>query len=313
MKRIRLPYVLAALIPLLAACGAARAPQGASGPDAFKARARADSLRYPYTQADIDFMSGMIHHHAQALVMSRMAPTHGASAAIIRLTERIINAQNDDIRLMSNWLRDRNQPVPDPNPTGMPMEHGGMAHTMLMPGMLTAEQMQQLDAARGEEFDRLFLSGMIEHHRGAVVMVKELFSAQGAGQDETMFKFAADVEVDQSTEIKRMVTMMLEMGATDPGNINCQATRFRHRTAHLKQRPLCHFLCGHFMAADCVECGPRTGSAPRILVRALGLSKTTCLGFSRSHTGSLGIGLSYYPIDHCHWIGRALWQRLVKW
>jgi len=186
------------------------------GPEVFKARARADSLRYPYTQADIEFMSGMIHHHAQALVMSKMAPTHGASPAIIRLTERIINAQNDDIVLMSNWLRDRNQPVPAPNPMGMPMDHGGMSHTMLMPGMLTEEQMQQLDAARGEEFDRLFLTGMIQHHRGAVVMVRELFSAQGAGQDETMFKFAADVEVDQSTEIKRMVTMLLEMGAIPP-------------------------------------------------------------------------------------------------
>jgi uncharacterized protein (DUF305 family) len=216
MKRIRPTVLAAALLPVLAACGAARAPRTAMGPEAAKARAQADSLRYPYTQADIDFMSGMIHHHAQALVMSKWAPTHGASPAILRLTERIINAQNDDIALMSRWLADRNQPVPAPNAAGMPMDHGGMSHTMLMPGMLTDEQMQQLDAARGEEFDRLFLTGMIQHHRGAVTMVQELFASQGAGQDETIFKFASDVQVDQSTEIKRMVTMLLEMGQIPP-------------------------------------------------------------------------------------------------
>jgi uncharacterized protein (DUF305 family) len=188
----------------------------AMGPDAARERARLDSLRYPYTKSDIDFMSGMIHHHAQAIVMARWAPSHGASPAVIRLTERIINAQNDEIKLMQAWLRDRNQPVPEPNPEGMPMEHGGMTHVMPMPGMLTPDQMKELDAARGQEFDRLFLTYMIQHHRGAVEMVKTLFASHGAGQDETIFKFASDVEVDQSTEIRRMLQMLIEAPPTTP-------------------------------------------------------------------------------------------------
>ena len=172
------------------------------------AAARADSARHPYTEADIRFMSGMIHHHAQALVMARWAPSHGASAAVQTLAGRIINAQTDDIRLMQTWLRDRNQPVPEPNPRGMTMVMGGMEHEMLMPGMLTPEQMDKLDAARGTEFDRLFLSFMIQHHQGAVAMVKDLFGSYGAGQNETVFKFASDVNVDQTTEIERMQKML---------------------------------------------------------------------------------------------------------
>jgi uncharacterized protein (DUF305 family) len=186
------------------------------GPEAARERARADSLRYPYTKGDIDFMSGMIHHHAQAIQMARWAPSHGASPAVIRLTERIINAQNDEINLMQGWLRDRNQAVPEPNPAGMPMKMGGVDHVMPMPGMLTEDQMKRLDAARGEEFDRLFLTFMIQHHRGAVSMVRELFATHGSGQDETIFKFAADVEVDQTTEINRMMQMLLESPSTTP-------------------------------------------------------------------------------------------------
>ncbi len=198
------------------------------------ARARADSLRYPYTQADIDFMSGMIHHHAQAITMSRWAPSHGASPAVQRLTARIINAQTDEIGLMQRWLEDRNQPAPMVDSTGtvsMPGAHAMAGHDMssmagmnmssggtmpMMPGMLTDSQMKELSAARGTEFDRLFLTYMMQHHRGAVSMVKTLFASRGAGQDETVFKFANDVEVDQSTEIKRMITMMLEMGFVPP-------------------------------------------------------------------------------------------------
>jgi uncharacterized protein (DUF305 family) len=161
-------------------------------------------------------MAGMIHHHAQAIVMSRLAPTHGASPAVIRLTERIINAQGDEIALMQAWLRDRNQAVPEPNPEGMPMQHGAMTHVMPMPGMLTPEQMKELDAARGELFDRLFLTLMIQHHRGALEMVRTLFESQGAAQDETIFAFANDVEVDQSTEITRMLQMLIEASAKPP-------------------------------------------------------------------------------------------------
>jgi uncharacterized protein (DUF305 family) len=182
------------------------------GPAAAVARATADSLRYPYTQADIRFMSGMISHHAQAITMAKWAPNHGASPAVLRLCERIINAQTDEIGLMQRWLEDRRQPVPEPNPAGMKMVMDGVEHVMLMPGMLSEAQMRELDAARGQDFDRLFLTFMIQHHRGAVSMVKDLFDARGAGQDELVFKFASDVNVDQTTEINRMLEMLIGLG-----------------------------------------------------------------------------------------------------
>ena len=121
----------------------------------YVAQARADSLRYPYTEADVSFMSGMIGHHAQAIVMSRWAPTHGARASVLTLASRIINAQQDEIVTMQRWLRDRQKPVQEATPGGMTMVMAGVEHTMLMPGMLTETQMKQLDAARGPEFDRL--------------------------------------------------------------------------------------------------------------------------------------------------------------
>lgn len=178
---------------------------------AYIAQARADSLRLPYTEADVHFMSGMIHHHAQAIVMSHWAPTHGASPPILRLASRIINAQQDEIVTMQRWLRDRQKPVQEATPGGMTMMMDGMEHTMLMPGMLTEAQMKQLDAARGDEFDRLFLTFMMQHHRGAVSMVKDLFATYGAGQDETVFKFASDVNVDQTTEIVRMEKLLTQV------------------------------------------------------------------------------------------------------
>lgn len=212
---MRFPILLLSLsvAALGSACARARPETALSrmGPEAAKERARADSLRYPYTAGDIEFMQGMIHHHAQAIQISKWAPSHGASPAVMRLTERIINAQQDEIALMQTWLRDRSQVVPEPNPAGMPMKMHGMDHVMPMPGMLTDEQLEELDAARGAEFDRLFLTFMIQHHRGAVSMVKTLFANRGAGQDETIFKFAADVEVDQSTEIRRMLQMLIEL------------------------------------------------------------------------------------------------------
>jgi uncharacterized protein (DUF305 family) len=184
------------------------------------ARARADSLRYPYTEADVKFMSSMIGHHAQALEIAAWAPSHGASASVRTLAARIINAQRDEIEIMQRWLRDRQQPVPELRPSGMTMptgaEHGHSAHHMLMPGMLTADQMGQLDQARGPEFDRLFLTFMIQHHRGAVSMVNDLFSSFGAGQDETVFKFASDVNVDQITEIERMEGMLIDLIFENP-------------------------------------------------------------------------------------------------
>jgi uncharacterized protein (DUF305 family) len=182
------------------------------------AKARADSARYPYTAADVQFMSGMIAHHAQAIVMAGWAPTHDASASVRTLCERIINAQQDEIATMQHWLADRQQPVPEARTMGMKMMMNGQEHVMLMPGMLTEAQMKQLDQARGKEFDLLFLTFMIQHHKGAVSMVKDLFDSYGAGQDETVFKFASDVNVDQTTEIDRMQLMLatLKLGGGLP-------------------------------------------------------------------------------------------------
>lgn len=215
---------------LLAAALTACAPRGRAAqtpaPLDVAAQVRADSLRLPYTEADIAFMTGMIGHHAQAIQISRWAPTHGADTSIRILAARIINAQMDDIALMRRWLADRGRPIPSVTPDGILTpppanpndEHAGhdMGHDhAAMAGMLTPAQLAELDAARGEEFDILFLQRMINHHRGAVTMVKTLIRDGGA-IDETVFRFAADVEVDQSTEIRRMLQMLLERGGNPP-------------------------------------------------------------------------------------------------
>jgi uncharacterized protein (DUF305 family) len=166
------------------------------------------SARPTPNPADVNFMAGMIGHHAQALVMAGWAPTHGASTAIQTLSARIINAQKDEIASLQTWLRDRSLPVPEAKPGPMRMTMNGMEHEMLMPGMLTDAQMKELDAARGAEFDRLFLRYMIQHHQGAVAMVSELFATPGAAQDQSVFKLASDVSVDQTTEIARMQKML---------------------------------------------------------------------------------------------------------
>ena len=164
--------------------------------------------QHAYTAADIQFMNGMISHHAQALLMAGWASSHGASPSVLTLTSRITNAQQDEIAGMQKWLRDRHQPVPEANPHGMTMKMDGMEHTMLMPGMLTESQLKQLDDARGKEFDRLFLTFMIQHHQGAVTMVTNLFDTYGAAQDISVFKLASDISADQTTEIERMQKML---------------------------------------------------------------------------------------------------------
>jgi uncharacterized protein (DUF305 family) len=190
----------------------------AQSQQAAMARAKADSAVHPYTEADIRFMSGMISHHAQAIVMARWAPTHDAGPSVRTLCERIINAQQDEIATMQTWLRDRALPVPEPNPAGMMMTMNGEQHPMLMPGMLTEAQMKQLDGARGPEFDRLFLTFMIQHHQGAVSMVHDLFESYGAGQDELVFKLASDVNIDQTTEITRMQRMLFILSLQRPAS-----------------------------------------------------------------------------------------------
>ena len=210
---VRLVVAAAAIAAVAVLIGATPAAAGAqtalpTGTPAGIAKAKADSARYPYTAADVQFMSGMIGHHAQAVVMATMAPSHGAAPMVRTLASRIINAQNDEIVLMQTWLADRLQAVPEATAGPMRMQMNGMEHEMLMPGMLTAAQMQELDASRGSDFDRNFLTFMIQHHNGAVSMVKDLYAGYGSAQDELVFKFSSDVNVDQTTEIARMEKML---------------------------------------------------------------------------------------------------------
>lgn len=183
-----------------------------SGPDVLTpaAQAKADSGRPPYTRADVRFMQGMIGHHAQAIVMARWAPTHGARADVRILAERIAVAQQDEITTMQRWLRERRETVPaaDAHHEHAGMDMPGMSMPAMMPGMLTADQFAKLDAARGVAFDRLFLNYMIQHHQGAVAMVKQLLAVPAAAQDDDIFRFVADVNVDQTTEIDRMRVML---------------------------------------------------------------------------------------------------------
>jgi len=180
--------------------GPPAAQPGASSPAARSAPQPAPSPTF--TDADVRFMQGMIGHHAQALEMTELLKTRTARDDMKLLALRIEVSQRDEIKLMQQWLRDRGQSVPD--------EHAHHAHdAKLMPGMLTAEEMARLAAAKGPEFDRLFLEGMIKHHEGALVMVRELMSQPGAAQNSEIFAFASDVESDQSMEINRMRAMLL--------------------------------------------------------------------------------------------------------
>jgi uncharacterized protein (DUF305 family) len=251
--------------------------------------ARQDSAKMQFTQPDVDFMAGMIGHHAQALIMSSMASVNNASPSVVTLTKRIINAQKDEIGIMQRWLHDRKQMVPqvtinglqliieagsepslvfdsaqvahavkhfnkhgsymdnnhyqmmhgsemshegmdhggtEMNHEGMDhgtMEHGdtemsheGMDHSGMhdhssMPGMLTQKQLEELALAKGTEFDRLFLTYMIQHHTGAIIMVKDLVETDGAAQEVQIGKLAGEINVDQKTEIERMRLMLMEV------------------------------------------------------------------------------------------------------
>lgn len=160
-------------------------------------------------------MSGMIYHHAQALLMASWAPSHAASADVQTLCARIINGQKDEIKLMSRWLSDRNEPVPHPEPEHMLHEISGH----MMPGMLTPEQLAQLDSARGEQFDERFLRFMIQHHEGAITMVNALFE-RGAGEENAIYKIASSAFADQTTEIDRMQHMLADKMFPVPATTN---------------------------------------------------------------------------------------------
>ena len=200
----------AALIVLAAAAQGAKAQE--PGAETPAAEAKADHGIPPYTPADVHFMQGMIHHHAQAVVMARWAESHGARPDVVTLCKRIDVSQRDEIRTMQTWLHDRHLDAPNPDfrypDTGMAGMPGMSSGSPLMPGMLTAEQMAALDKARGKDWDRLFLVDMIQHHLGALTMVDELFDAKGAAQDDRVFKFASDVNSDQTAEIGRMRAML---------------------------------------------------------------------------------------------------------
>jgi uncharacterized protein (DUF305 family) len=163
-----------------------------------------DLSRVQHTEADVRFMQGMIGHHAQALEMTALLPSRSASDGMRMLARRIEVSQADEIEMMRQWLEARGQKPPDPHAHHM---HGAA----LMPGMLTAEEMARLASAKGSEFDRLFLSFMIKHHEGALVMVDQLFAQSGAGQDSEIYAFASDVDADQRMEIERMGAMLKEL------------------------------------------------------------------------------------------------------
>jgi len=184
------------------------------GVPAAAAQAAGQASQLPYVAADVHFMTGMIGHHAQAVLIAGWAPTHGASPSVVTLTERIVVGQQDEIALMERWLKKRGQSVPAP--TSAHADMPGMDHSAQMPGMLSPAQLDSLDQARGPEFDRLFLTYMMQHHRGAIVMVDELFASQGAGQDEGTFRLASDIYADQTTEIRRMEKMLAALPPTGP-------------------------------------------------------------------------------------------------
>ena len=202
-------FFLAAAVTF-AACGAATSTSnppivqpGAPGQDSkvVQAEQARDLSKVQFTPADVKFMQGMIHHHAQALDMTELLATRTNSDDMKKLALRISVSQTDEIKMMRRWLAVRGQEVPGEHAHHMP-------GAPMMPGMLNAEAMARLAAAKGTEFDRLFLEGMIQHHGGALTMVHDLFATPGAGQDSEIYAFASDVDADQRMEIDRMAAML---------------------------------------------------------------------------------------------------------
>jgi len=160
-----------------------------------------------YSAADVAFMQGMIMHHQQAVEMTALIPARTQNQALLDLGRRISLSQADEIKFMRHWLAARGQPETMPM---LHMEGAGHMAMPAMPGMLTPSQMDALRTARGHEFDRLFLRGMIQHHGGALTMVKDLFDSAGSGQDADLFDFATDVDNTQRAEITLMERLLKE-------------------------------------------------------------------------------------------------------
>jgi uncharacterized protein (DUF305 family) len=168
----------------------------------------------PPAEADVSFMQGMIMHHSQAVEMTDLMKTRTHNKALLELGQRISISQSDEIRFMKQWLLDRGQATTMQHDmdhmSGMQMDHMKMDMPMLMPGMLTPEQMKALAQASGAKFDHLFLTGMIQHHTGALTMVQDLFGTAGAGQENVLFDFATDIDNTQTAEIRIMNNMLLK-------------------------------------------------------------------------------------------------------
>jgi len=195
----------------LGACSPRIVQPGAPG-TASRTIARKEAVnlsRVQFTPADVKFIQGMIHHHAQALDMTALIPSRTSLARMRVLGQRIEISQSDEINMMRRWLEARGQEVPDIHEHHMP-------GAQLMPGMLTPEEMDRLAAAKGAEFDRLWLQSMIKHHDGALIMVDDLFSVPGAGQESEIFAFASDVVADQKAEMDRMAAMLEELQNESP-------------------------------------------------------------------------------------------------
>lgn len=180
---------------------------GAPGQPTKRLPASTSGKLPPRSRAEVEFMQGMIMHHAQAVEMTAMIPSHTENKDLRLLGARIRSSQTDEIKFMKRWLSVRGEPVSMAMP-GMPgMDQSGRPMP-LMPGMLTPEQMDALRKAKGHDFDHLFLTGMIQHHNGALTMVKDLFDTPGAGQDAEVFNFATDADNSQRAEIRIMNTML---------------------------------------------------------------------------------------------------------
>ena len=209
--RIQIPRVLviAAMLVGLAAVSQGQPPiiqPGAPGEPSreISAEDASNLTAIDYTDGDIRFMQGMISHHAQALEMTRLLESRTDNAMMRQLSERIDISQRDEIMMMQGWLRERDQTVPE-------VDTYHQAGFVRMPGMLTGEEMEELEAASGVTFDRLFLRLMIKHHRGAITMVDNLLDQAGAAQDPQLYAFTSDVSSDQDMEINRMDSMLAEL------------------------------------------------------------------------------------------------------
>jgi uncharacterized protein (DUF305 family) len=195
-------FMAAGLALALVGCGRAQAPADAA---AVPQKSAAATVPPAHAAADVAFMQQMIHHHAQAIQMVELLKTRTTRPDLKLLAQRIEISQNDEIKMMKTWLADRGAEVPMDHGHGAMMVNGAMMSPM--PGMLTAEQMAALERARGAEFDRLFLAGMIQHHEGALTMVEELLKVPGAGQEPVIADFISHVDSDQRMEIGRMRQM----------------------------------------------------------------------------------------------------------